>query len=272
MANLTGSASYVNVLRQLEPTDPGHPSTWNPNYQALINNDVYLKALVERLIKDHSHDGTVSGGSKIPLANINVPIGESGILTGKDMTNHINERNPHGTRASDVGAETPAGAQTKADMAEKNARDYADSKIVSGPVVDISGKVDKVAGKGLSTEDYTTADKNKLSSIALNANNYVHPGTHPASMIEESPTKRFSSDVEKASWNARETTAGAQTKANTAELNAKRYADQSLKEEIAKHREDSMPHQFKEGQKTYKYGLKTNTAKDGLVFVYEEVL
>ena len=31
---------------------------------------------------------------------------------------------------------------------------------------DISGKVDKVAGKGLSTEDYTTAEKTKLASLS----------------------------------------------------------------------------------------------------------
>ena len=33
---------------------------------------------------------------------------------------------------------------------------------------DISGKVDKVAGKGLSTNDYTTAEKNKLASLPDN--------------------------------------------------------------------------------------------------------
>ena len=36
-------------------------------------------------------------------------------------------------------------------------------------------KVDKVAGKQLSTEDYTTTEKNKLASIAENANNYKLP-------------------------------------------------------------------------------------------------
>lgn len=40
---------------------------------------------------------------------------------------------------------------------------------------DISGKVDKVNGKGLSTNDYTAAEKNKLSGIAENANNYSLP-------------------------------------------------------------------------------------------------
>lgn len=41
----------------------------------------------------------------------------------------------------------------------------------------IANKVDKVEGKQLSTEDYTTAEKTKLSGIADNANNYTHPTT-----------------------------------------------------------------------------------------------
>lgn len=47
----------------------------------------------------------------------------------------------------------------------------------------IGNKVDKIEGKGLSTNDYTTAEKNKLAGIAEGANNYVHPSSHPASMI-----------------------------------------------------------------------------------------
>jgi hypothetical protein len=48
---------------------------------------------------------------------------------------------------------------------------------LNGINTDISNKVDKVAGKGLSTNDYTTAEKNKLSGIEANANDYVHPTT-----------------------------------------------------------------------------------------------
>lgn len=40
---------------------------------------------------------------------------------------------------------------------------------------ELGKKVDKVTGKQLSTNDYTTAEKNKLAGIAANANNYVHP-------------------------------------------------------------------------------------------------
>lgn len=41
----------------------------------------------------------------------------------------------------------------------------------------VNNKVDKVSGKQLSTNDYTTAEKQKLAGIADNANNYVHPTT-----------------------------------------------------------------------------------------------
>lgn len=38
-----------------------------------------------------------------------------------------------------------------------------------------SGKVDKVEGKGLSTNDYTTPEKNKLAAIEAEANKYILP-------------------------------------------------------------------------------------------------
>ena len=39
----------------------------------------------------------------------------------------------------------------------------------------IDTKVDKVTGKGLSTEDYTSSEKSKLAGIETGANNYTHP-------------------------------------------------------------------------------------------------
>lgn len=41
----------------------------------------------------------------------------------------------------------------------------------------LNQKVDKIEGKQLSTEDYTTEEKDKLSGIEDNANNYTHPTT-----------------------------------------------------------------------------------------------
>ena len=44
---------------------------------------------------------------------------------------------------------------------------------LSGQTIDISNKVDKVDGKGLSTNDYTTNEKTKLTGIEEGANKTV---------------------------------------------------------------------------------------------------
>ena len=67
----------------------------------------------------------------------------------------------------------------------------------------LATKVDKVTGKGLSTEDFTTALLIKLNGIAAGANAYIHPSSHPANMITEDATHRFATDTEKSSWNSR---------------------------------------------------------------------
>lgn len=66
-------------------------------------------------------------------------------------------------------------------------------------VEELNKKVDKVEGKGLSTEDYTTAEKTKLAGLV----NYTHPSSHPASMITQDSTHRFVSDSEKTAWNSK---------------------------------------------------------------------
>lgn len=58
----------------------------------------------------------------------------------------------------------------------------------------LSNKVDKVSGKGLSTNDFTTALKTKLEGLS----NYSHPATHSADMIIETNDKQFVTAAEKA--------------------------------------------------------------------------
>lgn len=60
----------------------------------------------------------------------------------------------------------------------------------------VSGKVDKVDGKGLSTNDFTTAEKTKLAGVEECANRYIHPDSHPTSVIATTPEYRFTSDSE----------------------------------------------------------------------------
>ena len=47
--------------------------------------------------------------------------------------------------------------------------------LVEGLQAELDNKVDKVEGKQLSTEDYTTTEKQKLAGIEVGANNYTHP-------------------------------------------------------------------------------------------------
>ena len=125
-------------------------------------------------------------------------------------------------RIQDIIGAAPEALDTLAEIAEALNNDPDFAATVTNL---LSQKVDKVAGKGLSTEDYTTAEKQKLAGIEEGANKYIHPSTHPASMIVETSEKRFVSDIEKATWNAKETPAGAQQKADKAEQNAKAYTD-----------------------------------------------
>lgn len=63
----------------------------------------------------------------------------------------------------------------KVDGKQLSTNDYTTAE--KQEVAKIANKVDKVEGKQLSTEDYTTAEKTKLGGIADNANNYTHPTT-----------------------------------------------------------------------------------------------
>lgn len=62
---------------------------------------------------------------------------------------------------------------------------------------DLALKVDKITGKGLSTNDYTTEEKNKLQGISINANNYVHPSIHSADILVDGTTNKVFTATEK---------------------------------------------------------------------------
>lgn len=72
---------------------------------------------------------------------------------------------------------------------------------------DLSGKVDKITGKGLSTEDYTTAEKTKLGGIAAGATvnspdatllaRANHTGTQSADTVVDGTTNKAYTATEK---------------------------------------------------------------------------
>lgn len=78
----------------------------------------------------------------------------------------------------------------------------------------LNNKVDKVSGKQLSTEDFTTEEKNKLAGIEEGATNYQHPATHAPSIIAQDASNRFVTDAQKTAWNGKASTDIATTSAN----------------------------------------------------------
>jgi len=69
-------------------------------------------------------------------------------------------------------------------------------------------KVNVVSGWGLSQNNFTTDEKNKLLNIEANAKNYTHPLSHAPSIINQDSDNRFVTDVEKTTWSAKQNALG----------------------------------------------------------------
>ena len=105
---------------------------------------------------------------------------------------------------------------------------------------DLTGKVDKISGKGLSTNDYSNTAKSKVDAIpaspkytdtvtTINGKTgaiaksditalgipaqdtvYTHPSTHPASMITQDSARRMVSDTQITAWTGKVDKSGGQ--------------------------------------------------------------
>ncbi|MCY9530576.1 tail fiber protein [Paenibacillus alvei] len=100
--------------------------------------------------------------------------------------------------------ETPGGAQKKADQAEQNAKTYTDQQM--GAHVGKGGTAHANAVPNGLAGFITGEDKAKLDGVQAGANNYVHPATHPPTIIAQDANNMFVSDAEKTTWNAKATT------------------------------------------------------------------
>jgi hypothetical protein len=139
--NASNYAMYVNVAKNVIGGEAG-----SIPYQSGLNTTSMLAP---------GSDGkvlTLSGGipswESIPAATVTSVAGKTGVVTlDKD----------------DIG------------LGNVDNTSDADKPVSTATQTALNGKVDKISGKGLSTEDYTSAEKIKLAGIAENANNYVHP-------------------------------------------------------------------------------------------------
>lgn len=190
-------------------------------------------------------------------------------------------------RIQAVVAAAPAALDTLAEIADalNNDPDFAGTMTTQ-----LAGKVDKVSGKGLSTEDYSTAEKTKLAGIAAAAGtagsatdavignrtisdtaaptgdsgtvgtlfgwlaNMVKAitgksnwRTAPATTLEAAKAHaddavRHITAAERSDWTAKETLAGAQSKADGAQAAAVTAAAADAAGKVAAHAADGVKH------------------------------
>ncbi|GCD10600.1 hypothetical protein [Clostridium tagluense] len=87
----------------------------------------------------------------------------------------------------------------------------------------LTTKVDKAVGKQLSTEDYSTLEKQKLAGIEQGANKYIHPVSHSADIIVDNENRRFVKDADKNNWNTVAEKSDKSHKHNLNDLSEKSY-------------------------------------------------
>lgn len=92
-----------------------------------------------------------------------------------NLSTHVNNTtgNPHNVTKANVGLSNVVNTGDSATPVSGGTTKFT----TGGAYTELNKKVDKVSGKGLSTNDYTTAEKNKLAGIAEGANNYTHPNS-----------------------------------------------------------------------------------------------
>lgn len=176
-----GSMLGVNFVKIVE-------GDINGNY--LLNCEVYTGNTVSAYLLDlgtltqYSTSGATSPTNTLKDLIINRTYGSvtevgSGYLTEESLEGYASESYVDEKVAGVVNS-APATLDTLNELSKALGDDPNFATTVA---TQIGNKVDKETGKGLSANDYTTAEKNKLAGIAEGANNYTHPDSHPADMI-----------------------------------------------------------------------------------------
>lgn len=147
--------------------------------------------------------GTVLG-NEIIIADTDMLVADIAALNEKDLehdssisaliskdTSHDNSISTLQTKDADL--QTQIDSLVSNDSTQNTKISTLESKVV--PVTTIAN------GLMINT------DKSKLDGVATGANNYVHPSTHPPSIIVQDTSNRFVTDTEKSTWNSKASTA-----------------------------------------------------------------
>ena len=142
------------------------------NYDAAYTHSASAHAPADaekNVIVGVQKNGTdVSVNSSTRKVNITVPTKTSDITNDSGFATETYVD----TKVAGIVNSAPETLDTLNELAEALGND---PNFATTMATELGKKVDKVTGKGLSTNDYTTTEKNKLSGIEANANNYSLP-------------------------------------------------------------------------------------------------
>ena len=123
--------------------------------------------IVETLPTGANATASITGTGREPVLNLGLPAGPVGSAEGMvfDAALSPDSTNPVQNKVLYAEFETVRAEQTE------YAQGVAEAFAIVGE--NLENKVDKAAGKGLSTNDYTNTEKNKLAGIEAGANKFV---------------------------------------------------------------------------------------------------
>ena len=164
-------------------------------------------------IVSHEKDGIMTKEDKIKLDGIEEGANNY-VHPDTPEIRHVTdaEKEIWNNKAStDIATEDSPGLISAADKKKLDSIEFGANKYIHPDTQDIrhvsdaeKEKWNNKAEKTLATEDnnglMSSNDKVKLDGIADNANRYIHPDTHPATMITEDKYHRFVTDAEKEKW------------------------------------------------------------------------
>jgi hypothetical protein len=188
---------------------------WNTTYQAMkemqenaVHTDRIGQTIAQlvsgRVPVTQLPDGTTSAKGIVQLSSATnststtLAATASAVKAAYDLANGKYTKPAAGIPKSDLDSSVQT-SLSKADAAETDLKNHKGSGGTAHAVA-------TTESAGFMSND----DKSKLNGIAANANNYEHPANHPASIIAQDTNNRFVTDAEKATWNAKASTAATQ--------------------------------------------------------------
>lgn len=162
--NIISAINYLNGLPHVEIVEYG-----SGNYQNKVASAEFVFQLYDEVVAEFEERDTV-------ISNV---LGNLKALTTTHKDNLVNAINEVNAKPSTAVTDTPTANDSATAISSGWAKSFVDSvaqrltALKNDIVGKLNKKVDKVSGKGLSTEDYTTADKQKVTNLDTTINTKI---------------------------------------------------------------------------------------------------